>query len=74
MEKVRIGENAGKVWHALNEVGEISLQELGRKLNLSFEDIALAVGWLARENKVFIQKKRDMLVISNENRYNPYFG
>ena len=34
MEKGRIGLNAGKVWHALNEVNEISTQELSRKLSL----------------------------------------
>lgn len=50
MEKGRIGLNAGKVWHALNEVNEISTQELSRKLSLSIEDLALAIGWLAREN------------------------
>ena len=49
MEKGRIGLNAGKVWHALNEVNEISTQELSRKLSLSIEDLALAIGWLARE-------------------------
>ena len=47
MEKGRIGLNAGKVWHALNEVNEISTQELSRKLSLSIEDLALAIGWLA---------------------------
>ena len=52
MEKGRIGLNAGKVWHALNEVNEISTQELSRKLSLSIEDLALAIGWLARENMV----------------------
>ena len=41
MEKGRIGLNAGKVWHALNEVNEISTQELSRKLSLSIEDLAL---------------------------------
>ena len=42
MEKGRIGLNAGKVWHALNEVNEISTQELSRKLSLSIEDLAKA--------------------------------
>lgn len=74
MEKARIGENAGKVWHALNETGEITIHELSRKIHLSFEDTALAVGWLAREDKIFIQKKKDVLILSNENHVNPYFG
>ena len=52
MEIETVGENAGKVWRNLNENrGEISIQELSRKINLSAEDVALAVGWLARENK-----------------------
>ena len=48
MELETIGENAGKVWRTLNEMrGEISIQELSRKISLSAEDVALAVGWLA---------------------------
>ena len=57
MENGRIGLNAGKVWHALNEVNEISTQELSRKLSLSIEDLALAIGWLARENNIYITRK-----------------
>ena len=54
MDKRIVGVNAGNVWHALNEVKRISIPELARKLNLSVESTALAVGWLARENKVCI--------------------
>ena len=64
MEKGRIGLNAGKVWHALNEVNEISTQELSRKLSLSIEDLALAIGWLARENKIMIRKAQSQLTFS----------
>ena len=60
MEKGRIGLNAGKVWHALNEVNEISTQELSRKLSLSIEDLALAIGWLARENNIYITRKNGL--------------
>ena len=62
MEKGRIGLNAGKVWHALNEVNEISTQELSRKLSLSIEDLALAIGWLARENNIYITRKEWFVV------------
>ena len=65
MEKGRIGLNAGKVWHALNEVNEISTQELSRKLSLSIEDLALAIGWLARENNIYITRKNGLLYVSN---------
>lgn len=66
MEIEAIGENAGKVWRNLNEErGEISIQELSRKMNLSAIDVALAVGWLARENNINIQRKGYMLFVSH---------
>lgn len=61
MEKTKIGMNAGKVWHILNERGELSMFELCRELSLTFEDAAHAIGWLAREDKVFLVKKEGML-------------
>lgn len=73
MEKGRIGLNAGKVWHALNEVNEISMQELSRKLSLSIEDLALAIGWLARENNIYITRKNGLLYVSNGIKSNMYY-
>ncbi len=73
MEKGRIGLNAGKVWHALNEVSEISTQELSRKLSLSIEDLALAIGWLARENNIYITRKNGLLYVSNGIKSNMYY-
>ena len=53
MEIETVGENAGKVWRNLNENrGEISIQELSRKMNLSAIDVAIAIGWLCRENNI----------------------
>ena len=51
MEKKRIGSNAGKVWRILNEKGEQSMFTLCHELGLTFEDVATALGWLAREKK-----------------------
>ena len=45
MEKTKIGLNAGKVWRILNEKGELSMFDLCRELSLTFEDVALAIGW-----------------------------
>ena len=73
MEKGRIGLNAGKVWHALNEVNEKSTQELSRKLSLSIEDLALAIGWLARENNIYITRKNGLLYVSNGIKSNMYY-
>ena len=68
MDKNIIGLNAGKVWQAMNGSGEeISIPELARKLNLSGESTALAIGWLARENKICVQRKNGLIGISGEN-------
>lgn len=61
MENTRIGLNAGKVWRILNEKGELSMFELCRELGLTFEEVAVAIGWLARENKISLRKKDNML-------------
>ena len=37
MDKRVVGNNAGKVWGGLKEIGEISIPELARRLNLSVE-------------------------------------
>lgn len=60
-----IGTNAGKIWHALKDIKEITTVELSRKLELSFEDTAAAVGWLARENNIIIKRKDNLLVLSS---------
>ena len=67
MEKTKIGLNAGKVWRILNEKGELSMFDLCRELGLTFEDVALAIGWLARENKILLRKKEGMLYARIEN-------
>lgn len=59
MEKKRIGSNAGKVWRILNEKGEQSMFTLCHELGLTFEDVAIAIGWLARENKILLRKKEE---------------
>ena len=67
MEKKRIGSNAGKVWRILKEKGELSMSTLCHELGLTFEDVAIAIGWLARENKILLRKKEGMLYASIEN-------
>ena len=63
MENTRIGLNAGKVWRILNEKGELSMFELCRELGLTFEEVAVAIGWLARENKISFKEKDNMLFV-----------
>ncbi|MDB9062341.1 winged helix-turn-helix domain-containing protein, partial [Parabacteroides distasonis] len=54
-------------------VNEISTQELSRKLSLSIEDLALAIGWLARENNIYITRKNGLLYVSNGIKSNMYY-
>ena len=70
MDKRIVGTNAGKVWCALKEIGEISIPELARRLNLSVE----AAGWLARENKICIQRKNGLIALSDESAFPFSFG
>ena len=65
METAKIGLNAGLVWRKLNENGSFPIQELARKLDLGAEDTALAIGWLARENKVYLDRKNGVLYVKN---------
>ena len=74
MDKTIVGNNAGKVWYALKEIGEISIPELARRLNLSVESTALAAGWLARENKICIQRKNGLIALSDESAFPFSFG
>ena len=65
METAKIGLNAGLVWRKLNENVIFPIQELARKLDLGAEDTALAIGWLARENKVYLERKNGVLYVKN---------
>lgn len=75
MEEIqRIGENAGKIWHVLNERKELPAMELSRCIGASYDDTIMAVGWLARENKVCLYRRNGELFVSNMIRYEFSFG
>lgn len=67
MEKAVIGFNAGRVWRYLKDRGEADINKMCLDLGQSFDNISLAVGWLARENKVIIQRKDGALLVSINN-------
>ncbi len=54
----QVGETAGKVWHTLNETGPLTVTQLKRKLNGTGELVGLALGWLAREDKIAISQDK----------------
>lgn len=73
MDKKIVGVNAGKIWHVLKKSNG-STRNLAQKVNLSVESTALAVGWLARENKVFIERKNGLVEVYNESHMTFSFG
>ena len=58
----KIGENAGRIWGALQE-GALDLKALKKATKLKNEELYLALGWLAREGKLtFEEKEADTIV------------
>jgi hypothetical protein len=49
----KIGNNAGKIWNSLNQIGPQSQSALIKNNKLSLTDFHTAIGWLARENKIY---------------------
>lgn len=62
MEKTNIGFKAGIILEKLGETGLITIAELARRLNFAADETALAAGWLARENKIYIERRNGLLV------------
>ena len=56
-----IGKNAGVVWRTLRDNKTVSMKELVELTELNPTDLAFAIGWLARENKIMIYFRNDTL-------------
>ncbi len=53
----QIGEAAGKVWMFLKQNGESNLNQLKKGIKADPNLILQAIGWLAREDKLRIEKE-----------------
>ena len=53
MDNNSIGGHAGQVWNLLNQKERWGYEELKTATGLSVEEVYAAVGWLAREDKLF---------------------
>jgi len=51
------GHNAGKLWATLNDEGPQVQTKLIKKTNMRNEEFFGAIGWLARENKIYRDKR-----------------
>lgn len=56
MDKNIIGENAGVVWRTLHN-NTLSWEELLKRTGLTPIELASAIGWLAREDKIVIHPR-----------------
>jgi len=52
-----LGVSAGKVWKALSEAGQASATKLAEATGLDRNEIQRAIGWLAREGKISVERK-----------------
>jgi hypothetical protein len=62
--KQQVGETAGKVWHLLDEGGPQTLAQIKKRFNGSSEVVGLALGWLAREDKVEISQNKKTFTVA----------
>ena len=53
----KIGETAGKVWKFLGEKDEATLTQIKKGVKADPNLVLQAIGWLAREDKLQIEKK-----------------
>lgn len=58
-----IGDAAGMSWQYLEQHGETTLSKLKQGTKLSDQLLLMALGWLARENKLnLVQQKRSLKI------------
>ena len=59
----QVGETAGQVWKLLASEGPQSAAQLKKKLKSDGELLSMALGWLAREDKIeLLNEKKNILV------------
>jgi len=58
------GELAGKVWRHLAALGKQSLRDVALALETDSVRLAIAVGWLAREDKIALRKVDSTIIVA----------
>jgi len=59
-----IGETAGKVWHALQGKEYATPAQLKKTTGADEKSLWLALGWLAREDKITITRNKSSYKVS----------
>lgn len=60
----QVGEIAGEVWNLLRKRGPLTIARLVKQIDAPRDQVMQAVGWLAREDKVWIEEQPRSRVIS----------
>lgn len=60
----KVGEAAGKIWHALSDSGPQTVAQLKTKVNGGGDLLNFALGWLAREGKIEITQDKKTFKVS----------
>ncbi|MBN1766892.1 MAG: winged helix-turn-helix domain-containing protein [Prolixibacteraceae bacterium] len=63
MITTEIGLNAGKIWCELCNSKEQTVKGLMKKVKLQANDYYMAIGWLAREGKIYHHEQDGVLRI-----------
>ena len=53
----KFGTSAGKIWRILSTKESLNKKKIIEKTKLNNKDFYVGLGWLARENKIFREKK-----------------
>ena len=62
---LKIGEDAGIVWNALNDLGKLDVKQLKKATKLRTDkELFAAIGWLAKEEKLLFEEneKGELLI------------
>ena len=60
----QIGITAGRVWTVLEEQGPLSMTKLVKVVGEPADTVMQALGWLAREDKICIEKEGRTRIVS----------
>ena len=60
----KIGEAAGKIWQFLKENPNSSLEQINKHLKLELSVFCMALGWLAREDKIVFEGQGKEMKVS----------
>lgn len=63
METLQIGSDAGIIWQVINDNKDIKITDLKKLTKMEIKNIYLALGWLAKENKVIFSERENELAI-----------